>query len=80
MTDAREISDVRQNILQAARPIIGAKGFSAVGLTEILAAAKVPKGSFYYYFTSKEAFGKRFWTVISPDIWPTWTRFWVCRG
>jgi TetR/AcrR family transcriptional repressor of nem operon len=34
------------------------KGFSAVGLNEILSAAGVPKGSFYHYFGSKEAFGE----------------------
>lgn len=34
------------------------KGFTAVGLTELLAAAQVPKGSFYHYFASKEAFGE----------------------
>lgn len=34
------------------------KGFSGVGLNEILAAAGVPKGSFYHYFSSKEAFGE----------------------
>ncbi|WP_235598593.1 TetR/AcrR family transcriptional regulator, partial [Salmonella enterica] len=34
------------------------KGFSAVGLNEILAAAGIPKGSFYHYFGSKEAFGE----------------------
>jgi len=33
------------------------KGFSAVGLNEILTNAGVPKGSFYHYFGSKEAFG-----------------------
>jgi len=33
------------------------KGFSAVGLNEILKDAGVPKGSFYHYFGSKEAFG-----------------------
>lgn len=33
------------------------KGFSAVGLNEILKDAGVPKGSFYHYFSSKEAFG-----------------------
>lgn len=33
------------------------KGFSAVGLNEILTDAGVPKGSFYHYFGSKEAFG-----------------------
>jgi TetR/AcrR family transcriptional repressor of nem operon len=34
------------------------KGFSAVGLNEILLAAGVPKGSFYHYFGSKDAFGE----------------------
>ncbi len=34
------------------------KGFSAVGLNEILTAASVPKGSFYHYFGSKDAFGE----------------------
>jgi TetR/AcrR family transcriptional repressor of nem operon len=33
------------------------KGFRAVGLNEVLVAAKVPKGSFYHYFESKDAFG-----------------------
>jgi TetR/AcrR family transcriptional repressor of nem operon len=35
-----------------------AKGYAAVGLNEILAAAGVPKGSFYHYFESKDAFGE----------------------
>ncbi|ACB94606.1 TetR/AcrR family transcriptional regulator [Beijerinckia indica] len=51
-------TDVRQHILEIARPILSGKGFSAVGLNEILAAAGVPKGSFYHYFPSKEAFGE----------------------
>ncbi|WP_342629371.1 TetR/AcrR family transcriptional regulator [Nguyenibacter vanlangensis] len=50
--------DTRQRILDTARPIIGGRGFSAVGLNEILGAAQVPKGSFYHYFASKEAFGE----------------------
>lgn len=50
--------DVRQHILDVAYPLLLAKGFTAVGLTEVLAAAKVPKGSFYHYFGSKEAFGE----------------------
>lgn len=33
------------------------KGYHGAGLAEVLAAAKVPKGSFYYYFPSKEEFG-----------------------
>ncbi|AZF47804.1 Transcriptional regulator, AcrR family [Pseudomonas sp. R2-7-07] len=34
------------------------KGYTAVGLTELLAAAGVPKGSFYHYFRSKDEFGQ----------------------
>jgi TetR/AcrR family transcriptional repressor of nem operon len=48
----------RQQILDTARVIIVSKGFAAVGLSEILAAAGVPKGSFYHWFRSKEQFGE----------------------
>jgi TetR/AcrR family transcriptional repressor of nem operon len=58
MVVAPGLKDARQHILDTAQRIIGAKGFSAVGLNEILAAARIPKGSFYHYFTSKEAFGE----------------------
>ena len=50
--------DVRQHILDTGRHIILGKGFSAVGLNEILSSAQVPKGSFYHYFKSKESFGE----------------------
>ncbi len=52
------MSDVRENILATGQRIIAGKGFSGVGLNEILATAGVPKGSFYHYFGSKEAFGE----------------------
>ncbi|WP_026145280.1 TetR/AcrR family transcriptional regulator [Pseudomonas asplenii] len=54
----RESSDTRQQILDVGQRIMAAKGYSAVGLKEILAAADVPKGSFYHYFESKDAFGE----------------------
>ena len=50
--------DVRQEILDTAQIIISGKGYAAVGLNEILAAAGVQKGSFYHYFESKDAFGE----------------------
>ena len=53
-----EHKDVRQHILDTGKVVIAGKGFSAVGLAEILNAAKVPKGSFYHYFKSKEVFGE----------------------
>ncbi len=52
-----ETKNTRQTILDAAQVLVGRKGFSAVGLNEILQAAEVPKGSFYHYFTSKDGFG-----------------------
>ena len=51
-------TDTRQHILDIAKPIILDKGFTAVGLNQLLAAAAVPKGSFYHYFKSKETFGE----------------------
>jgi len=51
-------SDVRTHILLTGQRIMAGKGYSAVGLTEILTAAGVPKGSFYHYFGSKDAFGE----------------------
>lgn len=54
----RETSDVRQAILDVGQRIMAAKGYSAVGLNEILSTAGVPKGSFYHYFGSKDAFGE----------------------
>jgi TetR/AcrR family transcriptional repressor of nem operon len=53
-----ETLDVRENILATGQRIMAGKGFSAVGLNEILLTAGVPKGSFYHYFGSKDAFGE----------------------
>jgi len=47
----------RARLLRTGVAILTEKGFSAVGVEEILDAAEVPKGSFYHYFDSKEAFG-----------------------
>lgn len=58
MNAPRALHDVRSHIIQTAHAIIGGKGFAAVGLNQILQAAGVPKGSFYHYFGSKEAFGE----------------------
>lgn len=49
--------DMRQHIIDVARSLMTNKGYTAVGLAEVLSTAGVPKGSFYYYFKSKEEFG-----------------------
>ncbi len=63
----RDAVDVRQSILETGQRIMAGKGFSAVGLNEILAGARVPKGSFYHYFASKEAFGEAMLTAYFED-------------
>ncbi|MFW6855544.1 TetR/AcrR family transcriptional regulator [Burkholderia gladioli] len=50
--------ETRQRILDAAKGLMASKGFSAVGLNEVLHAASVPKDSFYHYFASKDASGE----------------------
>lgn len=47
----------KERILNAAEELMLAKSFHSVGLNEILSAVRVPKGSFYHYFESKEQFG-----------------------
>jgi len=47
----------KDRILDAAKEIMLEKSFHSVGLKQILDAVKVPKGSFYHYFESKEQFG-----------------------
>ncbi len=47
----------RNELIRVGREIVVRQGFNAAGLSHILAAADIPKGSFYYYFKSKEDFG-----------------------
>jgi TetR/AcrR family transcriptional repressor of nem operon len=47
----------KEKILTVGAEIIHRKGFNNTGIQEILKAAEVPKGSFYFYFKSKEDFG-----------------------
>lgn len=47
----------RTRLLRAGVRVLTEKGFSSVGLDEILAQAEIPKGSFYNYFPSKEELG-----------------------
>lgn len=47
-------SDARERILTAAKTLMLSRGYSALGVAEICKAAGVPKGSFYYFFASKE--------------------------
>ena len=52
-----DLVGTRDLLLRAGLEVLTEKGFSASGLDEILGRAGVPKGSFYHYFDSKEAYG-----------------------
>jgi len=47
-------SQKRAKLLDAARDVIRAKGYSAATVEDICAAAGVTKGSFFYHFASKD--------------------------
>lgn len=49
--------ETKTHILEMGAQIVHQKGFNATGIQEVLNAAAVPKGSFYFYFKSKEEFG-----------------------
>ncbi|WP_369386663.1 TetR/AcrR family transcriptional regulator [Streptomyces sp. CG1] len=47
-------SDAKDKILNAAQELMERRGYSDLGVAEICKVAGVPKGSFYYFFDSKE--------------------------
>lgn len=49
-------TETKQHLIQVGTEVIGTQGFNPTGLNLILKTAGVPKGSFYYYFNSKEDF------------------------
>ncbi|MHA7846984.1 TetR/AcrR family transcriptional regulator [Serratia sp. D1N4] len=50
--------DTREHLLVTGETLSMRLGFAGMGLSQLLATAGVPKGSFYHYFRSKEAFGE----------------------
>jgi len=50
-------TETRDRILRVGAEIVHRRGFNNTGIQEILRGAKVPKGSFYFYFRSKNDFG-----------------------
>lgn len=54
---SRENQDTKAVLIRSGLEQLTENGFSASGLEQILKKVGIPKGSFYYYFASKEAFG-----------------------
>lgn len=57
MSNKPSKQDTRLALIEAGAAIIVEKGFNNTGIDEILKTVGVPKGSFYYYFSSKNDFG-----------------------
>jgi len=66
-------SDAREKILTAAQSLFELRGYSALGVAEICKAAGVPKGSFYYFFESKEALA----LAVLDEHWAEERRNWT---
>src|SRR6058998_189738 len=48
-------SQAREQLLDAACELMHGRGYGSIGVAEICARADVRKGSFYYFFESKQA-------------------------
>ena len=55
---AREHADTREVLLRCGMQVLTEQGFAVTGIDAVLKQVGVPKGSFYHYFDSKEAFGQ----------------------
>lgn len=54
---ARENQDTKAELIRSGLAHLTEFGFASSGIDQILKKVGVPKGSFYHYFASKEAFG-----------------------
>lgn len=51
------MSEKREEIIESAALLMQSKGYENTNLSDILEAAKIGKGQFYYYFSSKHELG-----------------------
>jgi len=52
------VGATREALIRAGMEMFTAQGFTATGIEVVLKRMGIPKGSFYHYFASKEAFGR----------------------
>lgn len=68
-------TNTREEIIRKGAELIHARGFNNTGLQQILQAAGIPKGSFYFYFKSKEDFGLEIIDYFNAIISGIFTRY-----
>src|SRR5262245_41369913 len=66
--------EVRTRLLETGRAVVHKQGFNGCGVQDITEAARVPKGSFYNYFESKESMAaeilEEYWESIGERYGP----------
>ena len=55
--DIKNYDYTKTRLLEIGMALIRSESFSGIGINDILKTSGVPRGSFYHYFKSKEAFG-----------------------
>lgn len=65
----------REEIIRRGAELIHAQGYHATGIQQILQASGIPKGSFYFYFKSKEDYGREIIDHFTSLISNTFLRY-----
>jgi len=68
-------TNTHEEIIRKGAELIHAQGFNATGIQQILQAVGIPKGSFYFYFKSKEDFGLEIIDYFNAMISGIFTRY-----
>ena len=72
MARTADKTDIPRRLTAAGHELFTRCGYHATGIQQITDQAGVPKGSFYYYFRSKEAFGvallERYFARFLQDV------------
>lgn len=72
MKAGKKPSPKRKALLKAGKKLIFTKGYNATSIDEICEQAEVTKGSFFYYFESKE----QYVVALLAHVWSPILKFW----
>ena len=59
----------RQHLIECAAELFWKNGYSATGISEILKQTGLPKGSFYFYFKSKDDLATAVTEYYQKNYW-----------
>ncbi|APE36705.1 TetR family transcriptional regulator [Nocardia mangyaensis] len=65
---AQQREETRRTLLRESRRLFAAKGYAAVGLSEIVTAAGVTKGALYHHFESKAELFRAVLTQVQGEV------------